>query len=143
MTWFTEANTQQDIIDRAPTLAPTFKAFYDSFWQLSSAPPSLLELCRLRVAQLHQSDYQWQHQQIELSTEQRQSLSQWSKSAVYTDAEKACLAFTEVYCMDPQAITDAQAEAVKSELGDAGLVALIEALGLFYGMTRVSQLWGL
>ena len=45
--------------------------------------------------------------------------------------------------MDPQAITDAQAEAVKSELGDAGLVALIEALGLFYGMTRVRQLWDL
>ena len=143
MTWFTEANTQQDIIDRAPTLAPAFKEFYDSFWQLSSISPSVLELCRLRVAQLHQSDYQWQHAQFELSVEQRQSLSQWSKSAVYTQTEKACLAFAEVYCMDPQAITDAQAEAVKSELGDAGLVALIEALGLFYGMTRVSQLWDL
>jgi alkylhydroperoxidase family enzyme len=143
MTWFTEANTQQDIIERAPKLAPAFKEFYDSFWQLSSIPPSVLELCRLRVAQLHQSDYQWQHAQLELSVEQRQSLSQWSKSAVYTQTEKACLAFAEVYCMDPQAITDAQAEAVKSELGDAGLVALIEALGLFYGMTRVSQLWDL
>ena len=63
MTWFTEANTQQDIIDRAPTLAPAFQDFYDSFWQLSSIPPMVLELCRLRVAQLHQSDYQWQHQQ--------------------------------------------------------------------------------
>ena len=143
MTWFTEANTQQDIIERAPTLAPAFKEFYDSFWQLSSIPPSVLELCRLRVAQLHQSDYQWQHARLDLSVEQRQSLSQWSKSAVYTQTEKACLAFAEVYCMDPQAITDAQAEAVISELGDAGLVALIEALGLFYGMTRVSQLWDL
>ena len=143
MTWFTEANTQQDIIDMAPTLAPAFQDFYDSFWQLSSIPPMVLELCRLRVAQLHQSDYQWQHQQLELSAEKRQSLSQWNTSSVYSQVEKNCLAFTEVYCMDPQAITDAQAEAVKSELGDAGLVALIEALGVFYGMTRVSQLWEL
>lgn len=143
MTWFTQANTQQDIIEIAPSLACSYKEFYASFWQLASVPASLLELCRLRVAQLHQSDYQWQHQQFELMDEQRELLSQWSKSSIFTDAEKACLGFTEVYCMDPQAISDEQADAVKSELGDAGLVALIEALGLFYGMTRVSQLWEL
>ena len=143
MTWFTEARTQQHIIEMAPTLASAYQAFYDSFWQLTSVPASVLELCRLRVAQLHHSDYQWQYQQVDVTIEQRESLSQWNKSPVFSATDKACLAFTEVYCMDPQSITDGQADAVKSKLGDAGLVALIEALGMFYGMTRVSQLWEL
>ena len=43
--------------------------------------------------------------------------------------------------MDVQAITDAQAEAVKAHFGDAGLVLLIEALGQFDGVARLRRLW--
>jgi hypothetical protein len=45
--------------------------------------------------------------------------------------------------MDAQALTDELAEAVKSHFGDAGLVMLVEALGILDGMTRLSLLWQL
>jgi hypothetical protein len=53
------------------------------------------------------------------------------------------LAFTEVYAMDTQALTDQHAQAVKRHFGDAGLVLLVEALGILDGMTRLSLLWQL
>ena len=48
-----------------------------------------------------------------------------------------------MYAMDAQSITDEQARAVQHHHGDAGLVALVEALGVFDGMTRLSLLWQL
>lgn len=144
MTWFSESSsTRDDIIALAPDLAQEYQAFYRSFWQLSSLPASTLELCRLRIAQLHQSDTEFLREEFVLTADQRDGLSQWNKSELFSSAEKACLAFAEVYTMDPQAISDEQADAVKAHYGDSGLVALIEALGVFYGMTRVGQLWGL
>ncbi len=49
----------------------------------------------------------------------------------------------EVHAIDAAAITDAQAEAVKQYFGDEGLVALLQALGVFDGMIRLGLLWGL
>lgn len=143
MTWFSKANTREQLIQQAPFLSEQFQAFYSSFWQLPYIPAQTLELCRLRLAQLHQSETEFNRVEIELASSLRDHLSQWSKSEKFSDAEKAALAFAEVYAMDPQAITDALADDVKAHYGDAGLVALIEALGLFYGLTRVSQLWDL
>jgi acetylglutamate kinase len=45
--------------------------------------------------------------------------------------------------MDAQALTDEHAAEVKAHLGDAGLVLLVEALGILDGMTRLSLLWQL
>ena len=45
--------------------------------------------------------------------------------------------------MDAQALTDELADAVKAHFGDAGLVLLVEALGILDGMTRLSLLWQL
>lgn len=143
MSWFSTANNRDDIIAEAPFLAETFHEFYRSFWQLPMLPVQTLELCRLRIAQLHQCDTEWQREEIALPAAMRKDLSQWNKSASYSAAEQACLEFAEVYTMDPQAISDEQADAVKAYYSDAGLVALIEALGMFYGLTRVSQLWEL
>ena len=143
MTWFSKASNREQLIQQAPFLSKQFQAFYSSFWQLPYIPAQTLELCRLRLAQLHQSETELNRVEVELASSLRDNLSQWSKSEKYSDAEKAALAFAEVYTMDPQAITDALADDVKAHYGDAGLVALIEALGLFYGLTRVSQLWDL
>ena len=57
-------------------------------------------------------------------------LARWDTDKRFSDAERACLAFTEVYAMDAQALTDEHAEAVKSHFGDAGMVLLVEELEL-------------
>lgn len=143
MSWFTEHSTRDGIVTEAPSLKNGFDAFYQSFHSQSYVPVQTLELCRLRVAQLHQSETEFARVDYSLEPELKAALSQWSQSALYSEAEKLSLSFAEVYTMDPQAISDDDADGVKMHYGDAGLIVLIEALGVYYGMTRVSQIWEL
>lgn len=59
-----------------------------------------------------------------------------------SSAEHAALEFAEVYGQDPEAITDQLAAAVKAHFGEAGLVALIEALGMIDGRIRLGMMLG-
>lgn len=143
MNWFSPATTREEVLATLPDYQRGFDALYQSLWQLEEIPAPVLERCRLRVAQLHRCDSEWQRQEARLPAGQRQDLADWHRSDHFDAADRACLAFTEVYVMDPQALTDEHADAVKDAFGEPGLVALVEALGLFYGLTRLSQLWGL
>ena len=143
MTWITPAANREGTLGHHAHLAEHFSAFYQQFWQLPQIPAITLELCRLRLAQLHSSDTEWQRIEVSVSPEQRNSLQQWPTAGCFNSAEQACLAFTEVYAMDVQSISDELADAVKLHYQDAGLVALIEALGVFDGMTRMSLMWEL
>jgi alkylhydroperoxidase family enzyme len=143
MTWMGPQATRQAVIGTLPAVAEKFDRLYASFWQQPHIPAPTLELCRLRLAQLHRSKSDWTRQEQEIPAAKREKLSDWNHSAEFTDAERACLEFTEMYAMDAQSITDEQAAAVKRHHGDAGLVALVEALGVFDGMTRLSLLWQL
>ena len=143
MTWITPHHDRQAIIGTLPGIAEKFDLLYASLWQQPHIAASTLELCRLRLAQLHQCEVEWLREDQSLAAEKREKLSQWNQSGEFADAERACLEFTEMYAMDAQSITDGQADAVKQHYGDAGLVALVEALGIFDGMTRLSLLWQL
>ena len=126
-----------------PEIASHFAALYRSFWSLGSVPAPTLELCRLRQAQLLQSELAWQHRELTLPDGQREALSQWPDSDLFSPAEKACLELTEVHAMDAQAITDAQADAVKGHYGEVGYVAVVQALGVFDATTRLGLIWNL
>jgi alkylhydroperoxidase family enzyme len=144
MSWIkSNINDCVDITELVPDTAKLFNAFYNSFWHLSQIPATTLEVCRLRLAQLHRSELEYSREEQKLPVEKRSEISNWVKSTVFTDAERACLAFTEVYAMDPQALTDELANNVKAHYSDDGLVAFIEALGMFNGLTRIGQLWQL
>ncbi len=134
-------NFRQILAAETPALAQPLEALYASAWRQSHLPGELLELCRLRLAQLHRCDAAWQRSECELDPRRRDSLDNWHRDGMFSEAERACLEFTEVYAMDVQAIRDEQAAAVVSHFGEAGLVLLIEALGLFDGMTRLELLW--
>jgi alkylhydroperoxidase family enzyme len=126
-----------------PEIGRHFARLYRSFWSLESLPAATLELCRLRLAQLLASEPAWQHSECALPSGQREALSDWPTSKVFSSAERACLAVAEVHAMDAAAITDAQAEAVKAHFGDVGYVALVQALGVFDAVTRLGLIWGL
>ena len=124
-----------------PNLSAAHRQLYRSLWEQAHVPPAVLELCRLRLAQLHRSEADWTRAEIALPPAMREQLTRWHESDVFDAAARACIAFAEVYAMDANAISDAQAQAVQAHYGDAGLVLLIEALGLFDGMTRLNLLW--
>ncbi len=125
-----------------PALAAARDALRASLRQQPHLPGAVLELCRLRLAQLHHSAADLATTEYALPESRRGALGHWDSSSLFGAAERACLAFAEVYAMDAAALTDEHADAVKSHYGDAGLVALIEALGIFDGAIRVNLLWG-
>jgi alkylhydroperoxidase family enzyme len=143
MNWVNSGTDRQSTIAVLPDIAAAFTSLYQSLWTQPHLPPAILELCRLRLAQLHQCTVELQRQEYVTPDDKREHLTHWDTDSRYSDAERACLAFTEVYAMDTQAITDELAEAVKQHVGEAGFVLLVEALGILDGMTRLSLLWQL
>lgn len=143
MSWLNTGTDRQSTIAVLPEIAAAHDTLYQSLWTQPHLPPAILELCRLRLAQLHRCALELQRQEYAILDDKREYLTHWDTDSRFSDAERACLAFTEVYAMDTQAITDELAEAVKRHVGDAGLVLLVEALGILDGMTRLSLLWQL
>ncbi|MCB1677998.1 MAG: hypothetical protein KDI16_04875 [Halioglobus sp.] len=142
MNWITDEDTDRDtLLGRLPGVGAPYRALFDTLWQQTHIPPAVLELCRLRMAQLHRSSTDQQQAAWPVDQRQRQALRQWPDARVFTEAERACLAFTEIYAIDALSITDEQAQAVVRHYGDAGLVALIQALGVFDGMQRLGLIW--
>ena len=143
MGWVSSGDDRDSTIGEIAELAAPFAALYASLWTQRHVPADILELCRLRLAQLHQCAVELQRQEIRIPAKKSERLAQWDADPIFSPAERACLAFTEVYAMDTQALTDQHADAVKMHFGDAGLVLLVEALGILDGMTRLSLLWQL
>ena len=143
MGWVNSGDDRDSTIGELAELAAPFSALYAALWTQRHVPADILELCRLRLAQLHQCGVELQRHEIDIPAEKSEYLAHWDTESIFSTAECACLAFTEVYAMDTQALTDQHAQAVKRHFGDAGLVLLVEALGILDGMTRLSLLWQL
>jgi alkylhydroperoxidase family enzyme len=143
MGWLSNGDDRRTTMSVLPQIETGFDTLYQSLWTQPHLPAGILELCRLRQAQLHQCEVEWQRCDAQIAPGKRDALRDWHSDGRFSDAERACLAFTEVYAMDAQAITDALAQSVKDHFGDAGLVLLVEALGILDGMTRLSLLWQL
>ena len=143
MAWIASGDDHDAIAAAVPEIGDHFCQLYRSFWQLPQIPAEVLELCRLRLAQLHASELQWGLEEVPVAPEKRENLRDWSQHEVFSPAERACLEITEIHAMDARAISDEQAEAVKQHFGDVGLVALFQALGVFDGMIRLGLVWGL
>jgi hypothetical protein len=105
-----------------------FQALESSFNAQSHLPVDVLQLCRQRLRQLHGIGSDADASVEDVTSPEQSGLD-------------ACIAFTEVYAMDVQAISDELAAAVKMHFDDAGLVTLIEALGIFDGLIRLELLW--
>ena len=141
--WINGATSRDGVLALLPDIGSAYESLCAALWQQPHLPGEVLELCRLRLAQLHGSEVELSRSEVALAAAQRDALADWHREDAITAAQKACLSFTEVYAMDAGAITDEHAEAVKVHFGDAGLVMLIEALGVFDGMVRLSLLWRL
>jgi alkylhydroperoxidase family enzyme len=120
-------------------LLEQFKGFYGALWDEDMLDPALLEMLRLAVAQVHQCtpELAIRHEASGLSDAKRAALSDWRSSAVFDAGEQACLAYAERIPFEHTAISDAEAQAVKSAIGEAGYVAFSVAVSLFDALCRV------
>jgi alkylhydroperoxidase family enzyme len=151
VSWLPAAAAGATPLDRVfglrPDLYEPFRAFYAVFWTERLLDPVVLELCRLRVAQLLGCDSEQEVRYAPaldagLTEEQIARLPDWPRDPTFTDAQRAALAFAEQFVLDPHGIDDDCRDAVIDHLERAGLVALCEALALFDGFCRFRTILG-
>ena len=142
-----DATAFEGVFGLRENLFEDFRRFYALFWEKRLVDPVLLELCRLRSAQLHgcESELRVRYQpaiDAGLGEEKIAALADAADSPLYAESARACIALAELFAIDPHAITDADAARVVAVLGDAGMVALVEALAMFDGFTRFRLMLG-
>ena len=151
MTWLPEVADGDTPLDRVfglcGDLYEPFRAFYAVFWTERLLDPVLLELCRLRVAQLLRCESEQRlryapARDAGLTEEQVARLPRWPGEPSFTDAQRAALTFAEQFVLDPHRIDDECRDAVIDHVGGPGLVALCEALALFDGFCRFRTILG-
>jgi alkylhydroperoxidase family enzyme len=155
MTWLTRTaasiDPDADGSRAALGLRPEFLARYDALtariWAAGGPDPRLLELCRLRIAQLHDSPYDLavRHRpavDAGLTEDAVAALRDYPTSPLFGEHDRRALAFTEQYVMDVHGITDAQFAEVAAGMTDAQMTAFTFALGIFDGLTRFRAVLG-
>ena len=141
MSWLHSADNAgfESVFSLRANLFEDYKYFYSLFWSRVLLPHHLMELTRLRVAQLHncKSELSLRYRFEEAPTESKiEALPNWYKDSSYRKIDKACLEIAELFVQDPHSITDQMTESAKEDISDAGLVALMEWLALCDGFCR-------
>jgi alkylhydroperoxidase family enzyme len=128
----------------AGAIAEAYELLWNFVWNQPHVPASVLELCRLRIAQMHEAapELAIRHPAVGLDEAKVAALLSGRSSAgsPFSAAERAALEFAELHVMDPAAITDELADEVKAHFGETGLVTLIEALGFIDGRIRLARI---
>jgi hypothetical protein len=104
-----------------PDLFDAYREFESVFWTHGLLDPEILEACRARCAQV-----------LRAAGAPPDPVTADDP----TSALAACLTVAEQFVIDPHGVTPEMRDAVVAHVGDAGLVALVEALAVFDGFTR-------
>jgi len=110
-----------------PDLYDAYRDFESVFWSHHLLDAEILDACRTRCAQVLRA--------AGVPTEPVTADDP-------TSALAACLTVAEQFVIDPHGVTPEMRDAVVAHVGDAGLVALVEALAVFDGFTRFGTILG-
>ena len=124
-----------------PRAYDRFRALYASLWSPTILDPSVLELCRLRVATLLACETEARVRFVEAAehglTEAKISvLPHYGTSPLFSDLERRCLAYVEQYVLDPHAIEDRDFGLLREHLSEQQIAALTLAAAMFDALTR-------
>ena len=124
-----------------------FKDFYFQLWNPPKIDPVILELCRLRIAQLHgcQSEEQVRYEPARaagLTDEKIGVLANWRETEIFTMRERACLVFAENFALAVHCIGDDEVAELSRHFDAKQIVALCEAVALFDGFSRFRVILG-
>jgi alkylhydroperoxidase family enzyme len=111
----------------------------------AAVDPTLLELCRLRVAMLLgcQAELDTRHVEAEATGLEATiaELPQWPTSSRFDARQRACLAFTEQFVIDVASLDDELASDVADQLGSQGLIDFVNALLVVEQRQRLRLAW--
>lgn len=143
--WHARRVTFDEVFALCPGLHARYTEFADLFWSRRLVDPLLLELCRLRVAQVLgcESAFTERHPAATgLDEEKVGALASWRDEPAFTPVERAALVFTEKFVLAPHDVTDVDVAALSDHLTTPEVVALAEALAVFDGFTRFRTMLG-
>jgi alkylhydroperoxidase family enzyme len=131
----------------SPQVSEQFAAMYRQVWCPPVADPVLLELARLRMAQLLRSGADLRLRfapaaAAGLTEDKIAALPQWSTSPLFSAAERAVVAFAELFTIDAHAVGDDQCAAVTALLPRPDVAGLTLALAIFESTTRLRLAFG-
>jgi alkylhydroperoxidase family enzyme len=122
-TWFPQLAAGETLLEQVAGLRPAYgEAMRDveaAIWNQDVLEPDILELCRLRIAQLLGSD------------DGNQQLRRWPTDPTFTEGQRVCLGFAEQVFVDAQGVTDEQVTELVDEIGEGGFLVLLYACGFF------------
>jgi len=147
MTWIsaTDAATPlEGVLGQRPELLARYRDFYASLWSEGLVPRRILELCRLRIAAIHDCEAEWRLRDaaVALSDAEQQALRR-GDFAGFDAVEQAALALAEQTPFAHHGITDEQVAAVTAALEPKGTVTLLTALSFFDVTCRWKLVFGL
>ena len=121
-----------------PELVALYSRFVGRLWTDRLVEPITLELCRLRIAQLHRDGAGMAERTAvaAVSEDLVAALHDWPTSSVFTDAHRAALAVCELFVIDAHSVTDDIVGKLCVHFPADEIVALVTAFGLFDGFTR-------
>jgi len=129
----------ESILASCPELLERYRDFYGVFWDEELLPARLLELCRLRIASLNRCEAESAiaHSESGVTRDERECLSRGEIPSSASDLEKRALGIATRVPFEIHALEDGEVEALRRDLGDDGVVALMVALPLFDANCRL------
>ncbi len=120
------------VLGQRPELLTRYREFYRTLWDDALVPRRILELCRLRVASIHDCAQEWaiRDAEVALSEAELGALARGDFSG-FSPEEKTALAVAEQMPYAHHQITDQEVAELNRALGSPAAVALLTALAFF------------
>ena len=136
-----------DVVGARAGYAAALRDIEDVLWSQDLVPPIILELCRLRIAQLLGCAAALEYrtpQAVAAGLDETlvDSLAGWPSAPGFDAPTRACLEHAEQVLIDAQDVHDDEARAVVAEIGEGGFLVLTYACGLFETTQRARLVLG-
>jgi alkylhydroperoxidase family enzyme len=130
-----------------PALFQKLRDYAARVWA-EGADPVVLEICRVRIAQLLscESELHLRYQpaiDAGLTEEKFLAVSQYSSSPLFNDHERACLELAELFIMDAHAISDEDFAKALAGCSPREMMTIMTAIALFESLDRIRLAMGL
>jgi alkylhydroperoxidase family enzyme len=136
-----------DVVGARPEYAAALRDIEDAIWNQTLVSPTILELCRLRIAQIlgcaAAVEYRTPRAIADRFDEALvDSLTSWPTSGRFDRRLRACIGYAEQLLIDAQEVPDELCRAVIDEVGEGGFLLLTYACGLFETTQRARLVLG-
>ena len=141
MSWIQDesGNTPLEaLLAHRPPLLEGYRKFYAALWQEGLVSARVLEICRLRIAAIHDCAAEWHIRDsgVQLGDDEVDAILR-GEAGCFDEGERAALSAAERIPYQHHEMTDDEVAALKQAFGDGGCVSLLNALVLFDANCRL------